>query len=54
MPVWLIPLLVDLGSRIIEAGFKAATKKCPTDQSKIWDKIGKKDKEMSDKMRGKL
>ena len=54
MPVWLIPLIVQVGSKVIEMAFNAATKKSPMDQVKIFDKIEKKDKVMSQKMREKL
>ena len=51
MPVWLIPLIVQLGSKLIEEAFKQLGKKCPEDQVKIFDKIEKKDRELTHKMR---
>jgi len=42
MPVWLIPLIAQLGSKVIEMAFKSATKKCPEDQVKIFAQIDKK------------
>ncbi len=51
MPVWLIPLIVQVGSKVIEMAFKAVTKKSPTDQIVIFQKIEKKDKAMSQKLR---
>jgi hypothetical protein len=51
MPVWLIPLIVEVGSRLIEIGFKHLGKKCPQDQVKIFDKIEKKDNQLTQKMR---
>jgi hypothetical protein len=47
MPVWLIPLIVQLGSKIIEVAFTAATKKCPADQAVIFDKIEKKEAQVT-------
>ena len=54
MPVWLIPLLVQAGSKVIEMAFKAATAKSPTDQIVIFEKIEKKDMAMSQKLREQL
>lgn len=51
MPVWLIPLIVQLGSKVIEAAFASANKKCPEDQIKIFDKIEKKDTTLTQNMR---
>jgi hypothetical protein len=50
MPVWLIPLIVQIGGKVIEMAFNAATKKAPVDQIKIFDKIAKKDKVLSQDM----
>ncbi len=51
MPVWLIPLIVQVGSKVIEMAFNAATKKSPEQQVQIFDKIEKKDTQLTLNMR---
>ena len=54
IPAFLIPLLVQVASKAIEVAFNAATKKNPAQQVKIFEKIEKKDKAMSLKLKEKL
>ena len=53
IPAFVIPLIVQLGSKLIEEGFKAATKQPAHKKIQIFDKIEKKDAELSKKMREK-
>lgn len=53
LPAFLIPLIVQLGSKLIEEGFKAATSKPEHKKIQIFDKIEKKDAELTKKMREK-
>jgi len=54
IPAFLIPLIVQIASKTIELAFNAATKKKPTQQIQIFEKIDKKDKVMSQKLKEKL
>ena len=51
IPAFLIPLIVQLGSKIIEEGFKAANKKPEHQKIQIFDKIEKKDSQLNGRMR---
>lgn len=52
MPVWLIPLIVQLASKIIDAAFYKTEKQCPETKDKVYDTILKKDRKAYGKMRG--
>lgn len=52
LPAFVIPLIVQLGSKLIEAAFKAAESKPDHTKIQIFDKIEKKDAELTKKMRG--
>lgn len=51
LPAWLVPLVVQLGSKLIEEGFKAAAGKPDHKKIQIFDKIEKKDAQLAQKMR---
>ena len=51
-PVWAIPLIVKVASRVIDMAFDA-TEKQPTEKKEaVYDKIMKKDRKAYGKMRG--
>lgn len=53
IPAFLIPLVVQLGAKLIEKAFEQAEKKPTHKKIAIFDKIEKKDQELTKKMREK-
>jgi len=52
IPVWLIPLIVQVASKVIDMAFNSTEKQCPEIKEKVYDTIMKKDRKAYGKMRG--
>ena len=52
IPVWAIPLIVRVASRVIDMAFDATEKKPEKDKQTVYDKLLAKDRKAYGKMRG--
>ena len=52
LPVWAIPLIVKVASRVIDMAFDATEKQPIEKKEVVYDKIMKKDRKAHDRMKG--
>jgi hypothetical protein len=52
IPAFLIPLIVQVASKVIDVAFNATEKKSPEVKFSVYDKLLKKDRKAYGKMRG--